>query len=520
MDRKVGALYAPIGHYPDGRPIYAMAGGDEAPVAVGSDPHKDMGPQIAELTAKLEQAVTIMADSKDDDSARWAEANKAREEHGNAIQALVEAKEAKDRTDATAKAQADLETFLASVRNPSKAGAIGGNGYGAGFDGSPGQADGEAGDFLLNVYLSRSSDAEDQMRGKSGLKAMGLQWEEPWGVKDGGAVANPASIAGRDSRVEAHPNGGYSLKAKATLGTSTVTGQAIIPNAIVDALQKPAMYDHPFRTLLTTVPGVTAYAVDLPVREGAPSRAVIAPFGDTKENRDLAYQAYTATMFTMALIYDIGKQFVRQSAGAAEQDVMSELAHAFALGEAYYILNGAGTTEPFGLLPALTGATSEYTTSHTAAATIAGASATAIAKSAGALAARNRTPSGVLCNAADYWTMVAQGADAAGYYIAGQGSGPSNINPGTGIPGGPAGLRIWGIPVFPDSTIASDRMVIGDWKALKLYLGESYRVDSSDVAGDRWDKNLVGFRGEMEVGLDARPAVIAGAFQEVTNFVP
>jgi len=44
-------------------------------------------------------------------------------------------------------------------------------------------------------------------------------------------------------------------------------------------------------------------------------------------------------------------------------------------------------------------------------------------------------------------------------------------------------------------------------------------VDSTDIAGTRWDYNLVGFRGEMEMGLDARPAVYAGAFEFIADIV-
>jgi hypothetical protein len=67
--------------------------------------------------------------------------------------------------------------------------------------------------------------------------------------------------------------------------------------------------------------------------------------------------------------------------------------------------------------------------------------------------------------------------------------------------------------------MTADRLVVGDFKALKVYYGETYRVDSSDQAGERWDRNLIGFRGEMEIGLDARAAVFSGAFQQVTNLI-
>lgn len=61
---------------------------------------------------------------------------------------------------------------------------------------------------------------------------------------------------------------------------------------------------------------------------------------------------------------------------------------------------------------------------------------------------------------------------------------------------------------------------MGDFKKLKVWLGDSFRIDTSDVAGTRWDKNLIGFRGEMELGFDARPAVYSGAFQDIADITP
>ncbi len=61
---------------------------------------------------------------------------------------------------------------------------------------------------------------------------------------------------------------------------------------------------------------------------------------------------------------------------------------------------------------------------------------------------------------------------------------------------------------------------VGEWSALKIYLGQNYRVDSSDVTGTRWDTNETGFRGEEELAFDARPAVFAGALRKVTTAVP
>ena len=35
----------------------------------------------------------------------------------------------------------------------------------------------------------------------------------------------------------------------------------------------------------------------------------------------------------------------------------------------------------------------------------------------------------------------------------------------------------------------------------------------TDIAGDRWDKNLIGYRGEVEFGVNADTAVQVGGFQ-------
>ena len=78
----------------------------------------------------------------------------------------------------------------------------------------------------------------------------------------------------------------------------------------------------------------------------------------------------------------------------------------------------------------------------------------------------------------------------------------------------------FGIPVLGDDQLAADDLIVGQFKALKIFHGQSYRVDSSSVAGTRWDTNLTGFRGEMELGLDARAAVYAGAFQFIADIVP
>ena len=307
---------------------------------------------------------------------------------------------------------------------------------------------------------------------------------------------------------------------KATLGTSDATGGWIIPNAIVADIIKPAQFRNPYRELMTVVEGVTAAAVDQPFRSAAPNRAVIAAFGATKENVDLVYNGYTATMYTLARVHDIGNQFLRNSRGAAETDVMQELAAAFALGEAHYIREGTGSSEPFGYTSALTNGPAAFRTAFTpSATTLAGSILTSIALAGGALAGRGRTPDGAVLAATTYWTMASQGLDGTGFFYA-PANGPRDIRPGTV-------LTPWGLPVYPDASADNtgtaaviDNLVVAEWKSFKVYFGDAFRIDSSSVAGTRWDTNVTGFRGEEEMGFDARSAVYAGVAQMITDVIP
>jgi hypothetical protein len=60
---------------------------------------------------------------------------------------------------------------------------------------------------------------------------------------------------------------------------------------------------------------------------------------------------------------------------------------------------------------------------------------------------------------------------------------------------------------------------VGEFSSAILYIGEDLRVDTSDEAGDRWDKNLTGFRFEEEIAFNADPFVAAGAFQRIIDAV-
>jgi HK97 family phage major capsid protein len=455
-----------------------VGGGETLPVSLMD--------QIGKATHRLGEIADEMAKAKDADTARY-DALKA--EQTEQAKTLTELKERHDAEVRESEVKAALDTArewreqLSSIRSPSKAHAIGG-----------GRVNGDSGytpgDFIASIGLAGSRDAEEQTAGKAKLRDLGFEYEQAWG--------------------------------KATLGTTDALGGWVIPNAVVDEFIKPASATNIYRDIMTTVSGVTGAAVDIPFRAATANRAVIAAFGATKENVDLAYNGYTATMYTLARIHDIGNQFLRQSRGAAEQDVLQELASAFALGESYYIREGSGSSEPFGYTSALTNGPSTFRTTGPSLSdsTLAGSIAACISMAAGDLAGRSVTPTAAVLAAAAYWQMLRQGSNEAGFWFSTVANSPASIRPGTLI-------SPFGIPVFADAGASQtgtaaviDNLVVADWKRFKVYFGQNYRVDSSDQAGERWDKNLTGFRGEEEMGFDARPTVYAGHAQMITDILP
>ena len=454
----------------------AVGGGETLPVSLTD--------QIGKATTKLGEIAEEMAKAKDADTARYDQLKDQQEEQAKVLTELKDKHDAEKR-EAEVKAALDFareaREQLAGIRPASKAGALGG--------GKATEGGYSKGDFLYAINLARSTDAEDQAEGKSMLTGSHT-FEKAWG--------------------------------KATLGTTDATGGWVIPNALVDEFIKPATATNIYRRLMTVVDGVTSATVDIPFRASTAARAVIAPFGDTKENANLTYNGYSVTMYTLARIHDIGNQFLRQSRGAAEQDVLQELASAFALGESYYIREGSGSSEPFGYTSALTNGPAAFRTSNNSPSdsTLAGSIAAHISMAAGDLAGRSVTPTAAVLAASAYWQMLRQGSNEAGFWFSTVANSPASISPGTLI-------SPFGIPVFPDAGASQqgtaaviDNLVVADWKKFKVYFGERYRVDRSSEAGDRWDKNLTGFRGEEEMGFDARPTVYAGHAQMITDVIP
>jgi len=311
---------------------------------------------------------------------------------------------------------------------------------------------------------------------------------------------------------------------KATLGTSGATGGYVLPNNLVDRVIKPATQKAVYQQLVTTINGVAVRGVDQPYRTSAAQRAVFVNWGATKTNVDEAYGTYSAVLGTIAIIYDIGKQYARFSAGAAEQDVMDEITRGTILGENYYIAVGAGTggvgtgDPTAGVYTQLLAATPTFTTTGApVATTLLGSFAEQLTSGARALATRSRESQAWVVDATTFWTSIGQGTDTAGFWVSPTG-GPTGF---TRTASG--GLGFWGVPVFYDANLGSNATtkiaIGGEWDMLKLYRGMEFRIDTTDVAGDRWDKNLIGFRGEEEIGFHAGSAVAVGAMELITGAI-
>ena len=304
---------------------------------------------------------------------------------------------------------------------------------------------------------------------------------------------------------------------KATLGTTDAAGGYLIPNAQVSPLIEAATARNIWRQELNVVRGIRGIDVEVPTEGLAPSRASIAAWGATKENLSFTVASYTATLYTLAAIYDVANQLLRHSEGAAEDLVRSRLARALALGEAYYILAGSGSSQPKGILTSV-GTSGTFVDAFTASATtLAGSVAKAITTAAGTIANRNRTPTAAVLAPARFWDMLSQGTDTAGFFFSPT-EGPSGID--ANVPN----VRVFGLRVFPDPAMveagASDDLLVGDFRSMSLFIGDDYRVDVSTEANDRWDKNLTGFRAEEEIGFNADPYVVSGYVQRILDIQP
>ena len=458
--------------------------------------------RMGELTTQLKAAVDVMDASRETDTARWREADASRDQ---IVKELVDVKAKLDKEEIEkdhVRNVAEAKALLNALHAPSKAAQIG-TGFGGKAAASPALfGDGyQKGSLISALYGIRpGANPDEYAEAKAVLATLGL---------------NRAEMAGVGI------NMGTTTEGKANLGGTGATGGYVLANNLVDQVVKPntqqAIYTQP-GGLLTVRTGVNVRGIDLPYRTGAPARATVQSWGATKENTSEDYGSYTASMVTLARIYDVGKQYLRFSAGSAEEDVMDELGKAIAVGENYYVINGAGTAgnngDPYGIYTALQVNPANYrTTSSPVSNTVLGSAAYAFTQMAGQLGSRSRYPDGIVTDAVSYWTFFGQGSDSAGFWMS------ELLGAGFSV-GSDNSLRFRGIKIEYDANFTSKLAIMGEWKQAKFFRGDEFRIESSDQAGTRWDQNLVGFRGEEEIAFNAAPYVAVGAFQYCTTIVP
>lgn len=477
----------------------------------------DLQEQINELLGQVRGLNERIDESqKTGDTARKAAADVGIAELGKQLTA-IQSSINEDLTKAAQEAAKEaVKAALLEVRGPSMAGAIG-TGSGSSAGGSrmihggqmePHPAlkasfrDYQAGEFLTAMLdakgmLMGGLDIEQIQRGKASLDDLGVVWA------------------------------GQPQQSKAVLGATGATGGYTLPNNLVDSVVKPNVAEAIYTDLMTVRNGVNVRGVDQPYRTGAPTRMVFQDWGATKENVNLAYGSYTASLGTLARIIDIGKQYARFSGAAAEADVVDELSKAARLGENFYALAGAGTGSvgsgdpTLGVYTGLTAAgVTSYTTAFAGAAnnTIAGSAASGIIAALKALATRARTPSALVTDAVTYWQMFSQGSDSAGFWMSEMLGAGFTVGPNNTL--GFRGTPIVYDPNFDTNTSSTKRAILADWKAFKFYRGLEFRIDTSDVANTRWDQNLIGFRGEEEIGINAYPGIFTGNAQLITGLIP
>lgn len=446
----------------------------------------ELDEKIGQFTAKIQELVGVMGESHASDKARWTAADNERVRIAGEVETLKEVRDAEVRRESTEKAVADLRALLADTRSPSKASLVG-------IMGGRSNQEYEPGSFLRGVFESRNQDYGTQVAGKAALAALGTRIAQGPGM--GSIELSEDGDAG-----------------KATVGTTGATGLWIAPNAVVTRLVEIATALNPMRGLLAVVDNVAAPAVAIPLESAIATRAVVAAWGALKANEDFGFLQYTATMYTLAKISDVGNQLLRYSQGAAEKDVTNRLGRSMALGEAYYLLRGSGTAEPKGIITALNDAATTYDTADVAGfATPAASVYGAIAQAVGALEGRNRVIDGAIMNPVDFWTYLAlEGAAIRPYF--------NSFNAGQPLPTTQNKLSpLFGVPIIRNSNMPAGTAVVGEFGSATMYTGLGYRIDTSSEAGTRWDYNLTGFRAEEEFGFNATPYVLAGMFQRITS---
>ncbi len=300
---------------------------------------------------------------------------------------------------------------------------------------------------------------------------------------------------------------------KAVLGTSSATGQAVVPGNFVAGLVTQIAASNIYRDLFNVNTGVSGAGVNIPYEVTAITAALLqGAYGSNKDVRDFSFASATATLYTIAQIADIGNQLLRQSNGAAENAARRRLGKSIGVLEATYITNGSGSSQPLGFFPAIAanGDPAAFKT------TLASESrAAAIGRGISALEARGIVADEnnlcIVMHPTDYWELATETLGTSG-------SGGWVLDPAGGAAGSPPVTSLWGVPVKRDANWPAAKVgtaLIIERSEVDIFIGDEYRIDVSSEAGNRFDQNVTGFRAEEEFGFNAEPYVRTGRVQQV-----
>ena len=97
------------------------------------------------------------------------------------------------------------------------------------------------------------------------------------------------------------------------------------------------------------------------------------------------------------------------------------------------------------------------------------------------------------------------------------GAGGWAIDPAVGAAGGQPTTTLWGLRVLTCADLPSGTGLVADWTAFDIFLGNDFRIDVSDSAGNRWDQNITSYRSEEDFGFTAEPPIRTGKLVKVTG---
>lgn len=298
---------------------------------------------------------------------------------------------------------------------------------------------------------------------------------------------------------------------KAVLGTTDATGQAIVPNNFVDGLVEALATNNIYRELFRVERVTNGTAVDIPYSNTAITQALLqGAYGSNKDVRDFGFAQATATLYQIAQIADVGNQLLRQSNGAAERSARYRLGASIGQLESVYVTAGSGSSQPLGFFQALMafGDIAAFKTTLNSEPRL-----TTIARGIAAMESRGvqRRNLVFICNPVDYWEIASEGLGTS--YAGGWA-----VDPAGGAAANPPITSAWGVPLHSDalwpSAYAGTGLLI-DKTEVTLYVGQDYRIDVSNEAGNRFDQNVTGFRAEEEFGFNAEPYVRTGRVQKI-----